>query len=474
MNIEELLKQARSLLDEANKALEEDDFDLAKEKREAAVVIQEKIKALKEQQDIADELDAATPKPQKSEPVLPPFEAADDDDDDDDGDNSLEKSFNILKYGELDPAVKAVTADLYGVDYLQKRTAQMYVFGKFLRTGRISAQEETLSQQIILIPDAISAAVKGGFSVAEIKATLQEGINDLGGFLVPEDFRLEIIKRLMGLAVVRSRARVVQTIRDAAEWPKVEGGDSQYTSAVRVTWVDELPASATVSETNPEYGMYRVPVHTVMARTDISQNMLEDTPFNMIQILAELFSEAMAIDEDNQFLTSTGGGKPRGILGKRGSGSNAFPEDGIDSVSSGNATALTADGLIDLVYGLHSQYRKNAVLVGARATHGAVRKLKDGNGDYLWAKGIAVGEPATLLDYPFLESESMPAIAANNYPIIFGDLKGYLLVDRVGMSIKRVEDTTTVGGNKVALFARRRLGGQVVEPWRFQGHKVSA
>ncbi|KKK80956.1 hypothetical protein LCGC14_2818300, partial [marine sediment metagenome] len=240
MKLEELLKQARSLLDEANKALEaevpsEDDFALAKEKREAAAVVQEKIKALKAQQDIADELDASAPKPPEDTTILPPFDTSDDDDDDDDEGNSLEKSFNILKYGELNPAVKAVTADLYGVDYLQKRTAQMYVFGKFLRTGRISAQEETLSQQIILIPDAISAAVKGGFSVAEIKATLQEGINDLGGFLVPEDFRLEIIKRLMGLAVVRSRARVVQTIRDAAEWPKVEGGNSQYTSAVRVT-----------------------------------------------------------------------------------------------------------------------------------------------------------------------------------------------------------------------------------------------
>ncbi len=277
----------------------------------------------------------------------------------------------------------------------------------------------------------------------------------------------------MGLTVVRGRARVVQTIRDAAEWPKLEGGDSQYTSAVRVKWVDELPASATVAETNPTFGMHRVPVHTVMARTDVSQNMLEDTPFNMLQILAELFSEAMAIDEDTKFLKGTGGGSPRGILAKR-SGANETPEDGIDSVNSGNASALTADGLIDLVYGLHAQYRQGAVLVAARATHKAVRKLKDGSGDYLWEKGIAAGQPATLLGYPFLESESMPAVGANNYPIIFGDFKGYLLVDRVGMSIKRVEDTTTVGGNKVALFARRRLGGQVIEPWRYQCQKVSA
>ncbi len=182
MNIEELLKQARSLLDEANKALEGDDFDLAKEKREEAATIQEKIKVLKEQQDMAAELDALTPKPKEEKAIRMPFETSDDDEDEDETESSLEKSFYVLKYGELSPAVKAVTADLYGTDYMRKRDSQMHTFGKYIRTGRVSAAEENLSKQIILIPDAISAAVKGGFSVAEIKATLQEGINDLGGY----------------------------------------------------------------------------------------------------------------------------------------------------------------------------------------------------------------------------------------------------------------------------------------------------
>ena len=92
----------------------------------------------------------------------------------------------------------------------------------------------------------------------------------------------------------------------------------------------------------------------------------------------------------------------------------------------------------------------------------------------MWQRGIAAGEPATLLGYPFLESESIPSVAANSFPVIFGDFKGYMIVDRVGMSVERAEDTTTKGTNTVALFARRRLGGQVIEPWRFQAQKVSA
>jgi HK97 family phage major capsid protein len=290
--------------------------------------------------------------------------------------------------------------------------------------------------------------------------------------LVPEDYRAEVIKRLMGLTVFRQYARVITTVRDAVEWPKLEGGGAQYTSAVRVTWVDEIPSSATVAETNPTWGMLRVPVHTVMARTDISRNLLEDSAFNLLDVMADLFAEAMAIDEDNQFATGRGGGVPRGILAK-GTTTEPAPETGVAAVASGEASTLTPDGIKDLYYNLHSQYRGNAVFVGARTTHRDIRKLKDGESRYLWEDSIQRGEPPLLLGAPFYETESVPTVGANKYPLIWGDLRGYLIADRVGMSIERVTDTTTVGTNKVALFARRRLGGQVIEPWRLHAQKVA-
>jgi HK97 family phage major capsid protein len=291
--------------------------------------------------------------------------------------------------------------------------------------------------------------------------------------LVPEDFRANLISRLMGLTVVRGRAFAVTTVRDAVEWPKLEGGNARYTSAVRVTWVDEIPASATTAQTNPTFGMLRIPVHTVMARTDLSRNLLEDSAFNLLDVVAQLFAEAMAVDEDEQFLIGTGGGRPRGILGKR-TGANVDPDDGITAVNSGSASALTADGLIDLAYGIDSQYRNGANFVMAKNTVRDIRKLKDGNGDYLWQRGLQPGEPDLLLGYPLLESEAMPAVGANNHPIIHGNLRGYMIVDRVGMAVERVQDTTTVGTNKVALFARRRLGGNTIQPYHFNVQKVSA
>jgi HK97 family phage major capsid protein len=438
----------------------------------------EKVKAYQSQIESAKAVETATVNGtvEKSSARLP-FETVDDPQPETSAKSEavdLKKAVYVTKYGEADVATKAILTDLYGANYEEKRDQQMKAFVRYIRTGHVNAQDESLLKTLIYLPEHIKEDIASQTDYSTIKAsTLQEAVNELGGFLVPEDYRNEIIKRLMADTVVRRMARVVTTNRDAAEWPKLEGGNNQYTSGVRVTWVDELPASATVSQTNPEFGMLRVPVHTVMARTDISRNQLEDSAFNMLSIIADLFSEASVIDEDTQFLTGTGGGRPFGILGNR-SGAEETPATGITVANSGAAAALTSDGLFDLVYSLPAQYRGKAVIIGARTTHRDLRKLKDGESRYLWQDSLQAGQPATLLGYPVYENESMPTVGANKHALIYGNLMGYLIVDRVGMTIERVQDTTTVGGNKVALFMRRRLGGQVIEPWRFAVQKVAA
>lgn len=283
---------------------------------------------------------------------------------------------------------------------------------------------------------------------------------------------MQLVKKMADTAIVRGRARVIQTNRDAVEWPTLLGGDDRYTNAVRVTWVDELPADASQTLTNPTFGMHRIPVNTVMARIDMSKNQLEDSAFNMISMMAEFFGEAAGLDEDQRFITGTGGNTPRGVLGAR-SGAEEVPVTGIEAVVTGASSTLLADGVIDLVYSLPQQYRNSAVLLGARTTHRDIRKFKATDNQYIWEPSYQAGEPPRVLGYQFFESESIPTVGVNKYPLIFGDWSGYVIVDRVGMTVQRVEDTTTTGQNKVALFMRRRLGGDVLEPWKFKCQKVS-
>lgn len=483
--LEEIRASIKALLTEAQTLIDANKLDEAKAKHAEVKTLREKAEVIKAQ--IAEieqnELEALktendTLKAKAAKPIRLPFEGAEPSDPADDG----IKAFTSIKYGEASAAVKAIIADLYGnkYNYNEKRENQMAAFAKYVRLGeaRLTAAEHELlvptAKNFILRPEHIESEVKMGRTLAEIKATLEEGSNDLGGYLVPEDYRTEIIKRLVAQTVVRGLARAITTTRDAVEWPRLEGGNTLYTSAVRVTWVDETPTSATAAGTNPTFGLIRIPIHTVMARTDLSRNLLEDSAFNLLDVMSGLFAEAMAIDEDAQFLTGQGSGTPYGVLGNLATGAQAAPVTGVTAVVSGNASQITADGLYDLVYTIASQYRRNAVFVMARLTQRDVRKLKDGNGQYLWQPGLQEGQPPRLLGYPVYESDSMPAIAANAHPIIFGDFRnGYLVADRVGMTVERVTDVTTTGQNTIALFARRRLGGQVVAPWSLAAQLIS-
>lgn len=303
--------------------------------------------------------------------------------------------------------------------------------------------------------------------------TLTEGSDSAGGFLVPEEYQTELIKKMATLATIRTRARVATTGRDIAKWPKVHyTTDDKYTSGVRLTWTGEAPATSTAHRvTDPVFGLYTIPVHTAMASMPMSNDLIEDSAFDIMGISSDLMAEAFTLDENDAFLNGSGIGRPMGIL-------TQVDGDGPASVVSGTAATLLADGIIDLAYALPAQYETGAVWIMAKATEKAIRKLKDSQNNYLWPVWPQMGgfapAPRDLLGYPTLRDEFMPAVAANTYPIIFGDLRGYIILDRVGLSVQRLTDSAYAELNLTGLLARKRVGGQTIEPWRIKVQKVSA
>ncbi len=380
------------------------------------------------------------------------------------------KAAYVMRYGESDSAIKAILRDLHGDDYEQKRLSQWQGFARYLRTG------EGESREFLWTPDTIKMALGEGQDVKAMKTVMVEAQDTLGGYAVPVDWQADVISRMAGYTVVRPMARVVQTSRDRIEWPTMTGGGSQYRDAVRVTWVDETPTAATAA-TNLTLGSEVIPVHTVMAETFLSRNLVEDAAFNLVDWLADSFASAQAIDEDNKFLVGDGNGCPQGVLAD--SGVTGWLGTG-QQVVSGSASTLTWDGLIALTYKLDAQYRQNAVFVMEKATAEVIAKLKDSDGQYLWRErygdNVSVGGAGTvqrLLGYPVLEQEGMPTVASNAFPIIFGDFSGYVVADRVGMSIERYLGGEEARINQVLYVARRRLGGQGVATWKFAAQKCS-
>jgi HK97 family phage major capsid protein len=265
----------------------------------------------------------------------------------------------------------------------------------------------------------------------------------LGGYLAPGEYVREIIKGIVEFSPIRSVASIRQTSQRFVELPKKTG-------SIAAVWVAE---TGTRNETTGmKYGLENVPVHEMSAVVDISFADLEDSAFNMEEEIVNECSEQFGVAEGTAFVSGNAVGKPQGIL----------TNESIDYTASGDADEITADGLMDIFYDLKSAYANNAVWLLNRQTLKAIRKLKAGDGHYLWQPNIGLGTPPTICERPYIECVDMPDIAANAYPVVLGDFKrGYKIIDRIAISITR-DNLTQASSGKCRFTARKRVGGQVV------------
>lgn len=454
--------------DEAGAKAKEEEGDQLEQKAVSIEQLAEKQKTLLERQKAMQIPVMPAPLPMDSpggtivQPVPPqqPDEAA--------------KAINLIRYGNMDAATKSVILSLYGDDYLEDRSKQRKAFVAYM-TGRehlISAEGWSLLRRAIPTEKFVKSAIEAGWDAAKIKATMVEAVDALGGYTVPVDLQEDIISRTQGFTVMRGRARIRPTTRDRVQVVKRSGGDDQYIGNVRMVWVDETPSSSSVSETNATFSLEDIPVHTLMGVVPISKNLVEDSFTGIEMGLTDELASARAIAEDNAFVTGNGVGKPQGIL----IGSAGAPATGVGVVNSGSAAALTFDGIIALMFGVASQYKQmpGCGWVAKRATYETIAKLKDGDGAYLWTEmrgNNAVANPTTLRGFPTFEQEAMPAIAANTYPLLFGNLGGYDIVDRLGMTVQRFD--VNPGTNLLYFEAKFRVGGQVTRPWMLAAQKCA-
>ena len=364
---------------------------------------------------------------------------------------------NVMRFGAIDEATDLVMREVYGGDYRQITHDATRAFTRFLKTGHT---DRVLNRQVWSI-DEVKAMLKDGLNVAEIKATMIEGQDTLGGYAVPPQMTGEILSRLPGLTAVRGGgARIVQTSSNAIEWLKLTGGGSQYRPAMRGLWGSEA-AAPTADDFS--FGLETINVNTYTYKVPMSQSLIEDAT-NIVSIFNGLVTDTLAIDEDTTFLVGDGVGKPRGILP---SSANAHS---LTAVNSGHATELTWAGLKGLRRGVGSQYRSRGSWIANSASALQIETLVDGMARPYFEY---VDSGDMFLRQPFRESESMPDIAASAFPVIYGDMSGYFIVERLGLSVVRFQDSNT-GINAVEFHVRRRIGGNVLEPWKFAVQYVSA
>jgi HK97 family phage major capsid protein len=278
-----------------------------------------------------------------------------------------------------------------------------------------------------------------------------------GGYLAPVDFVNEILKTVVLISPVRSLVRIRTTAMKSVHIPKRVG-------LLAAQWENETDTTQPAG--GLKYGMLEVFNYGLRAIVDITNDQLEDAAFDMSAEIESEVSEQFAVAEGAAFVNGNGVGKPEGFL------LNAAIQ--AQATHSGDANNLTADGFLDCFHALKSAYERNAVWTMNRQTVGKARKLKDGNGDYLFMMGLPNGAPNTILGAPYVEVPDMPAVAAGAYPVAFGDFnRGYSLVDRVSMVMLR-DPYTQAPTNMVRYLFRKRLGGQVTMPEAIQPLLIAA
>lgn len=287
---------------------------------------------------------------------------------------------------------------------------------------------------------------------AELKAlTLSTDPN--GGYLAPPELSSEILRDLVEMSPIRSLASVRGTSAPSVIYPtRAPGGNA--------TW-DGEGEDETESPMTNLFGSLEVTVKGMSTFVDISNMLLQDAPQAEAEVRAAL-TEDFALKESAAFVNGNGMTQPEGLM----------THAAIAATNNGHATNLSADALITLLYAQPATYRKAGAWAMNGNTLAAVRKLKDGNNNYLWQPSYQAGEPETILGRPVVEMLDMDDIGADKFPIIYGDFSGYRILDRLSLSML-VDPYSRAVQKQTRFHAGRRVGGRVLMAAKFRKLKMA-
>lgn len=312
--------------------------------------------------------------------------------------------------------------------------------------GSDADKKEQAKKEIEIITKAMHRSAYGRpmeLTPDEMKY-LRSDVDFDGGYLVADEYDTQLIKKLTETSMVRALATVQRVSSKRLNVPKRDTLLTAY-------WVGE---GEPATESNSTYARGTINATKMMVRVGVTNEEIEDAFISIPRIITEDAAEEMGRLEGAAFVSGNGIEKPFGFM--------TNSEVAI-SLTGAATAALTVDNLIDLTATPKSGYLGRSVFGMNRATIAYVRKLKNSEGNYLWQDGsVAAGTPNTLLGYPVVEMPDLADIAINGFPVVFGDFRSaYKIIDRIGTSTL-VDRYTDAGSDKLRLYVRRRVGGDVV------------
>ena len=257
-----------------------------------------------------------------------------------------------------------------------------------------------------------------GADISEYKNVMSEGVDEDGGYTVPQTYEKTVLEKLNTLGLTRSISTTISTTstRNIA----IEG------EAPTFAWIEE---KGTYGETGSTFGNKQIKAHKLGGIIKVSDELLSDSMINFEAYMANQIAKGIDKAESPVFCIGDGVNKPTGYLTNLTS-----------SVTTASTAAVTADELIDIYYSLPEAYRKTATWRMNDKTVKAIRKLKDSDGNYIFDAALTQGERPTLLGRPIVTDNEMPLMATGNKFVVFGAFDYYQIGNRGNMEIRRLNE----------------------------------
>jgi len=271
---------------------------------------------------------------------------------------------------------------------------------------------------------------------------LQEQVDADGGYLVPEEWDSRLIDVMEEENIFRSLGTTITTSGEH----KINIAGTKPAAA----WIEE---GGSLTFGDAKFAQIILDAHKLHVAVKVTEELLYDNVFNLEAYLINQFGKALGNAEEDAFLNGDGAGKPLGIFAKTGGG----------EISVTSTAKVASDDVLDLVYSLKRPYRKNASFILNDQTLAALRKLKDGQGNYLWQPSYTAGEPDRLIGYAVRTSPYAPILEAGKPLIAFGDFSYYNIGDRGTRSFQELRELFA-GNGMVGYVAKERVDGKLVLP----------
>ena len=278
-----------------------------------------------------------------------------------------------------------------------------------------------------------------------ISDVLQEGVDSDGGYLVDDEMDSRIIDILEEENIMRKLGTKISTTGEH----KINVAASKPAAL----WVEEGGA---LTFGDASFDQKFLDAHKLHVAIKVTEELLYDSAFNLEKYITTQFGKALANTEEDAFLNGDGNGKPTGVFHATKGG----------QIAGTNTAALKSDDILDLVYALKRPYRKGASFIMNDKTLAEIRKLKDGQGNYLWVPSYTLGEPDRIAGFEVRTSAYAP-----DDKIAFGDYSYYNIGDRGTRSLSVLRELFA-GNGMIGYVMKERCDGLLVLPEAVQVLKL--